>query len=161
MTPLKSIPVLVMLASIHVAAAAQGDHEAAPALKLSTETRELLRAEMRAITGGIQAIAAAIATGDLETVAESSARISASYIMEQRLTARQREELQALPEHFHRLDRRFHQDATRLTHAAEQGDAELAAFRYYRLVDSCVACHSAYAAHRFPGLRQAAPAHGH
>lgn len=156
-----TIPILSLLALVSLTAPAQespASHHAK--LSLSPEVRTLLRAEMREISGAIQRIAPAIAIGDLEAVAQVSEQIGASYLMEQQLSESQREELQMLPEHFQRLDGRFHEDAARLKQAADADDAELAAFRYYRLVDSCVACHTVYAQHRFPGLR-AAPTHDH
>lgn len=139
-------------------AAAQEPHGAAaaapaPALALSPDLLELLREEMRGISGGVQALAPAIAIGDWKTITDTSARIKASYIMEQKLTAAQKEELEtALPEVFKLMDANFHREAGNLGHAAEVRDGELTAFYFYRMVESCVACHSAYATTRFPDL---------
>lgn len=125
----------------------------APALALSPELLELLREEMQGISGGVQALVPAIATGDWKTIAEISARIRASYIMEQKLTAAQKEELEAaLPEVFKLMDANFHREAGNLGRVAEARDAELTVFYFFRMVESCVACHSAYATTRFPNL---------
>lgn len=125
----------------------------AQALAISPDLRELLREEMRGISKGMEALVTAIATGDWKTVAETSARIRASYIMEQRLSAAQKDELEAaLPEVFRIMDANFHREAGNLGRAAEVRDAELINFYFYRMVESCVACHSAYATTRFPNL---------
>ncbi len=125
----------------------------APALAISPELTELLREEMRGISGGVQTLVTAIATGDWKTIADTSAQIRASYIMEQKLTAAQKQELEtALPEVFKIMDTNFHREAANLGRAAEARDAELTSFYFYRMVESCVACHSAYAVTRFPSL---------
>ena len=62
-------------------------------LHLSPQLADLLRAEMRALLIGIQSIASDIATADWKTVADKSAKIRASYILDQKLTPGQREEL--------------------------------------------------------------------
>jgi hypothetical protein len=134
----------------------------APALTLSPDLLELLREEMRGISGGVQALAPAIAIGDWKTITDTSARIKASYIMEQKLTAAQKEELEtALPEVFKLMDANFHREAGNLGHAAEVRDGELTAFYFYRMVESCVACHSAYATTRFPDLAAGAAGEAH
>lgn len=113
----------------------------------------LLRQEMRALADGVETLATAIPRADWPTVAETARRMEASYILKQRLTpARKKVLAGALPAHFKRLDARFHAQAGRLAAAASRGDAELAAFHLYRLVDTCTACHAAYARGRFPGF---------
>jgi acetyl/propionyl-CoA carboxylase alpha subunit len=42
--------------------------------------------------------------------------------------------------------------AIRVARAAAAHDAELVAFHYSRLIESCVQCHAAYARSRFPGF---------
>jgi cytochrome c556 len=91
------------------------------------------------------------------SIQETSAKIQASYIMEKKLTPAQAKELkQALPEHFKRLDSEFHQRAEKLGTAAAAHDPELVAFQYYRLMETCALCHSAYAKTRFPGFSPSA-----
>ncbi len=142
---------------------AQEPQPAAQALRLSPQLLELLRSEMRALVTGIQTIPAAIATADWKHIATTSAQISASYILNQKLTPAQKTELQdALPDHFKRLDANFHREARKLEAAAHNHDAQLAAFHYYRLLETCTTCHSTYASSRFPDFAaDAVGAHGH
>ena len=134
-------------------------------LELSPALLELLRAEMLEIAKGVQVIPLAIASGDWQTVADTSARIRASYILEQRLTADQIHELEtALPDGFKRIDADFHRRADRLSDAARAHDAEMAAFHYARMLETCAACHAEYAPARFPGFSpvpDSAPPAGH
>ena len=119
-------------------------------LGLSPELIQLLRAEMRELLGGIQSIPVGIATADWESVATTSARIRGSYILEQELTPAQKNELDtSLPEHFKRLDSHFHLEAAAVNH-----DAQLSAFHYHRLIETCTACHALYAPSRFPGFSE-------
>lgn len=137
-----------------VSANAQEPHPAQNDLQLSPELMELLRAEMRALLTGIQSLATGIATADWSSVADTSAQISASYILDQKLTPAQREELgTSLPEHFKRLDSEFHLEAEKLEAAATNHDAQLVTFHYYRLIEACTTCHAQYAVSRFPGFR--------
>ena len=125
-------------------------------LQLSPELIELLRSEMRALLSGIQLLPVGIATADWKSVADTSAQITRSYILEQKLTPAQKKELNtSLPEHFERLDAHFHLEAKKLEAAALNHDAQLSAFHYYRLIETCTACHRLYAPSRFPGFSSA------
>jgi cytochrome c556 len=138
-----------------------GEPEPVAQLRLSPELAELLRAEMREITAGIQLIAASLATANWEAVHETAAQIRASYIMEKSLTSGQVEELdRALPEPFKLLDAEFHARAEKLAAATEARDTELAGFHYARLLETCTRCHAAFARARFPGFAPP-PAGGH
>lgn len=122
-------------------------------VKLSPQLLNLLRAEMREISRGMQGVALSVATADWKSIQETSTKIRASYIMEKKLTPALAKELdQALPEQFKRLDAEFHQRAEKLGSAAAAHDPEMAAFQYSRLMESCAQCHSAYARSRFPGF---------
>lgn len=124
-----------------------------PGIKLSPDLQNLLRAEMREITTGVQGIAVSLATADWHSIQETSTKIRTSYIMEKKLTPAQAKELeQALPERFKQLDAEFHQRAERLGDAAAAHDSEMVAFHYSRLVESCALCHAAFATSRFPGF---------
>lgn len=104
--------ILVMMVLICASASAQEKQPAQHDLHLSPQLTELLRAEMRALLNGIQSIASGIATADWKAVADNSAQIRASYILDQKLTPALREELEtSLPEHFKRLDSDFHLEA--------------------------------------------------
>jgi len=131
-------------------------------LQLSPDLRDLLRQEMNAILQGMQALMPAIVTGNWQSVADIGDRIQHSYIMQQQLTDPQRQELQqALPAGFLELDQSFHHAAGMLAHAAQQHNAEVVNFYFYKLTDTCVSCHSRFAGDRFTGLAGAADEAGH
>lgn len=131
-------------------------------VELTPDLLNLLRAEMREISGGVQGIALALATADWKSIEAVSSKIRGSYIMEKKLSAPQKKELgQALPEHFKQLDAEFHQRAEKLGMAAAAHDHELTVFHYFRLVESCVRCHSAFAMKRFPGFAAQKPMKHH
>ena len=90
---------------------------------------------------------------DWKSVANTGAQMRASYILDKKLTAAQRKELgTSLPEHFKRLDADFHLESKKLEEAATNHDAQLSAFHFYRLIETCTACHSIYATSKFPGF---------
>jgi len=155
--------ILMTVAFGCVSANAQETHLQQNDLLLSPELTELLREEMRALLAGIQSIASGIATADWKSVADKSAQIRASYILDQKLTPVQRKELNtSLPEHFKRLDSDFHLEAKKLEAAATSHDRQLASFHYYRLIETCTDCHALYASSRFPGFKPTTEAtHGH
>lgn len=125
-------------------------------LQLSAGLIELLRDEMRSLLDGVKSLPAGIATADWRRVADISAQIRKSYILDQELTAAQKHELEtSLPEHFKRLDSEFHNEAMKLEAAAAEHDAQLASFHYYRLIETCTTCHAIYAPSRFPGFSPA------
>lgn len=166
------IAALGLLAGAATASAADSHHaESTPAgsvnpagsIKLSPAVLELLRAEMREIAGGMQAMSLAIAIGDWNSVRDTSAKIQASYIMDRKLTAAQRTELEhALPELFKHMDAQFHQQAGKAAGAAAAHDAEAVVFHYARMLESCTACHAAFARPRFRGFEpEPAATHHH
>ncbi len=122
-------------------------------LELSPEVAKLLREEMQEITVGVQGVTLALASGDWDTIVETSDKIRASYILNKKLTDAQVEELESKLSHgFKALDQEFHERAAKLGAAAEARDAELAAFHLYRMIESCATCHAAHASSRFPGF---------
>lgn len=134
------------------------DQAAFQAVELSPDLLELLRAEMREISNGVQSVPLSLATADWESIHQTSSKISASYIMKKKLTPAQAAELKrVLPERFKRLDAEFHQRAESLGVAAAAHDSELVAFQYSRLIESCARCHSEFASKRFPGFDSRAP----
>lgn len=155
----------LLVGGLLLAGLSAGAEERAPAghaLELSPGLTALLRAEMGHILEGVQSIPAGIATADWKSVADTGAQISASYIFNSKLTPAQRHELHsALPAHFQRLDASFHAEADKLATAARSHDAQLTAFHYYRMLDTCTACHALYAGERFPGFAPATPADHH
>jgi hypothetical protein len=125
-------------------------------VKLSHALLDLLRAEMREVTIGVQGIATAIATGNWELVESTSSKIRASYIMEKKLSTSQSAELDALPDEFRLLDAEFHSRAEKIGAAAASKDSELAVHHYSRMLENCTECHSRFARSRFPGFASSA-----
>ena len=122
---------------------------------LSPELRGLLGKEMRSLQEGMQAILPAYVSGDLNQVVDISHKIKNSYILKQSISKDQKQELMhKLPASFLKGDQKFHKYAGMLEHVAKEGHMELVGFYYAKLIDSCVACHSEYAVHRFPKLQE-------
>ena len=129
------------------------------------ELRGLFRDEMVALQGAMLELVPAIVSGDTEAIARLAERMRAGYVLAQKLTDAQREELErALPAAFLERDGEFHELAGGLAEAARKHQAALVPFYFYKLTESCVGCHARYAGHRFPGYAQppqATPAHAH
>ena len=125
-------------------------------LHLSPGLTQLLQQEMQAIQQGMQSLIPAIVSGNWEAVAETGDNIQHSYIMKQQLSGEQRQELQlSLPPGFLELDQSFHRSAGMLAHAARMKNVDVVNFYFYKLTDTCVACHTRFAVNRFPGLTTA------
>ena len=148
---LNRLPGLAVMLALLVPAAVHAEHPV-DHLHLSPELTRLLQQEMQAIQQGMQSLLPAIVSGNWPVVAETAARIQHSYILQQQLTAAQLGELQQLPPAFRDLDQTFHRSAGRLAEAGRMQDADLAGFWFQRLTDGCIACHSRFAANRFPAL---------
>ena len=122
-------------------------------IQLSSDLHALLNKEMNLIQKGMMDIVPAIASGEWDTVSSIGQKIKASFILKQKLTKAQKEELQqVLPEQFIEMDMDFHKSAGMLAHAAEMKNADVVNFYFYKMNAACVACHGKYAADRFPGL---------
>jgi hypothetical protein len=140
---------------------------AGPVQQLSPELRGLFRDEMVALQGAMLELVPAIVSGDAEAIARLAERMRAGYVLAQKLTDAQREELErALPAAFLERDGEFHGLAGGLADAAREHQEALVPFYFYKLTESCVGCHARYAAHRFPGYAKppgapSAPAHAH
>ena len=145
------IPGLVILLALLAPAAGHAEHPA-DHLHLSPGLTRLLQQEMQAIQQGMQSLIPAIVSGNLEAVAETGDKIQHSYIMKQQLTTEQLQELQQLPPAFRELDQSFHRSAGMLAHAARMKNVDVMNFYFYKLTDTCVACHTRFAANRFPEL---------
>jgi cytochrome c556 len=158
---IKLLAVFVVIGSLvagPVNTDAAEDHASNQVIKLSPGLVDLLRAEMREISGGVQGVPLSLATADWESIQQTSANLRASYIMEKKLTSAQAHELErALPQQFKQLDSEFHLRAEKLGAAAAAHDTELVVFHYSRLLESCARCHSAFASKRFPGFTPPAP----
>jgi hypothetical protein len=122
-------------------------------IHLSAEVRVVLLEEMVSLEKAMKGLVSFIAAGDWDKIAETANNMQSSYIMKQKLTGEQVEELHnKLPKGFKSLDRQFHKRAGMLVRVAEQKDGELVAFYFYKLNESCIECHSTYALERFPGF---------
>lgn len=156
-------PLTAILATLLLTLSVAHAQQPAGDVRLSPQLRGLLQEEMREVARGTQTLAIALSSADWKTLHDTSAKIRASYILEKKLTAAQKRELEhALPAGFKQLDADFHARAEKLALAAEARDHELAAFHFSRMVESCAACHSNYAKARFPGFVAPTPAtHGH
>lgn len=131
-------------------------------LHLSKDLRTLLQDEMHQIAEASQHIVMYLASGDWKSIERISDEIQASYVMEKNLTEAQKQELEdKLPDRFKWLDREFHARAGKLGQAAAASDAETVAFHYSRLLESCAACHAAFAKSRFPGFSSKTPEDHH
>lgn len=156
-----------------VAAVAQvHEHAVAPAPEapatgvaaLSPGLRELFKLEMLGLQGALLELLPAVVAGDWEAIAGTAVRIQNGFVLAQKLTSEQREELdRKLPAGFLERDAEFHEVATGLEHAAHRKQADLVPFYVYKLTEGCVGCHSRFAQARFPALAPAhgAPAHAH
>lgn len=164
MASIKRLLLILLYTSIILAATvnAQEESHEQPSLQLSEPLMELLRAEMQAILAAIKLLPAGIATADWQSVATTSEQIRNSYLLQQKLSPEQRSELASkLPDYFKRLDAGFHLEANKLEMAARQHDPQLAAFHYYRMLESCTACHTTYASTRFPNFSHQEVSHHH
>ncbi len=132
-------------------------HKTGPSKKnqinLSSELKHILSMEMNAIQKGMIELVPAIASGNWQKIEEIGEKIRDSYIMKQRLSKDQIEELHhSLPPMFQELDHSFHKAAGMLAHTAKMKNTELVSFYFYKLNDACTKCHSKYATRRFPSF---------
>lgn len=150
------------------AAFSQDPHEAgarvdSPTLQLSPKIRGALIAEMSGLKEGIAELAVTLPSGEWGRTVARAERIRDSYIMKQKLSRAELEQLErSLPPAFQEMDAAFHRHAEGLAHAAQRRDGELAVFYFGKMMDGCVSCHARYATHTFTGLKPAAaprPAH--
>lgn len=156
----------IMLSVTPLALAADHGHHEGPVtdhgIQISSDLKNLLNQEMAAIQKGMMALIPAISAGHWEEVATIGKNIKASFIMKQKLTKAQKEELhRVLPPDFIERDQAFHSSAGMLAHAAEMKNSDVVNFYFYKLNEACVSCHAKYAAGRFPGLVKASDEDGH
>jgi hypothetical protein len=125
------------------------------AVHLSQDLKMILNQEMYEIEQGMMKIIPAISEGNWEIITEIAKRIKNSFILKQKLTEKQIEELHhSLPAEFIEMDHNFHATAGKLAHAALEHDGELVNFYFYKLHSQCINCHSKYASERFPNLKK-------
>ena len=120
---------------------------------LSHDLRNLLSQEMQALESGMMSIIPAYNSGNWDEIETTAEKMNKSYIMKQKLTESQVNELHSmLPRAFIEKDQNFHYLASMLEHAAKNKKAELINFYFSEMNESCVSCHAAFATHRFPAL---------
>ena len=154
----KSLVLLTLLfLSSHVFSAEHTEHQQAPAkqrqIQLSPPLQEALTQEMISVQNTMMQMMPSIAAGEWDRVAQLAKKIEGAYIMRQKLSPEQMEELhRTLPPEFVEKDHKFHQMAGMLAHVAEESHVELVSFYYYKLTEACIGCHSRFATTRFPHL---------
>ena len=122
---------------------------------LSHDLKVILNQEMNEIEQGMMKIIPAISAGNWENITLIAKKIKNSFILKQKLTEKQIEELHhSLPAEFIEMDHSFHSTAGKLAHAALDHDGELVNFYFYKLHSQCINCHSKYATERFPKLKK-------
>ena len=127
------------------------------AVQLSPGLLALLNQEMGLIQQGIMDMVPAIAAGEWDKVSAIGQKVEESFILKQKLTEAQKEELhRVLPQQFIEMDRDFHKSAGMLAHAAQMKNADVVNFYFYKMNAACVSCHAKFAAERFPGLAKGA-----
>ena len=154
-----SLPLFALAASHEDHVKPETDHghqaklEMASGVELSPALMVLLNQEMALIQNGMMDLIPVIAAGEWGAAASIGKQIKASFILKQKLTASQKEELhRLLPELFVEMDQDFHKSAGMLAHAAEMKNADVVNFYFYKMTAACVSCHGKFAATRFPGL---------
>jgi len=122
---------------------------------LSEDLKAVLLEEMRAIEKGMTKLVHEISHGNWSNIEKIGKTIEESYIVKQKLSKQQMEELhRKLPVGFQRLDGKFHKLAGALARSAKERNIDLVVFYFYRLNESCARCHSKYAKSRFPGFTE-------
>lgn len=130
-----------------------------PVLSLSPKLRAALVAEMAGVKEGVAELSALLAMGEWDAATRRAERIRDSYIMKQKLSRAELEELErALPTDFAKMDDAFHRHAEGLVHAAKARNYELAVFYFSKMMEGCGNCHARYATHVFKGFKQTARA---
>jgi hypothetical protein len=128
--------------------------------QFSPEIQEMLTKEMVRLQNSMMQMMPAIAAGEWDMVATLADGMAMSHIMKQNLSQAQMESLhKGLPLAFKVLDNQFHDYAGMLSHVTRERHIELTTFYYYKLTETCIACHSQFAQKRFPGLTQPSKAH--
>lgn len=159
---MKCLPLAILLVTIVSAPVSAGYEQTHKRLhqpptasqKLSPRLRQLLIKEMLALQKGMKLLVAAIISGNWDKASDIGSKIHDSYILKQKLTKAQAEELhRTLPVSFQEMDQALHQYAAKLAQAAKNKNAELTVFYFYKMTDACLGCHTRYATHRFPHLR--------
>lgn len=121
---------------------------------LSSEVRVVLSQEMISLEKAMKAILSSMIAGDYTRIEETAVKIKNSFILKQKLTPVQKEELYTkLPQSFIAQDSAFHNDAAMLEHVANIKNPELTQFYFNKMLNACVSCHQSFAQEKFPLLK--------
>ena len=128
-------------------------HKNSNAVLLPKELEALLLQEMNSLEKGLSQLMPEVVAGNWENIQSIGQQMHDSYILKQSLSKDQIQQLhRSLPGGFKRLDHQLHHSAGMMTHAAEKQNMELVNFYLYKVIETCVSCHSQYATDRFPQL---------
>lgn len=158
----------VLIASVAPAAFAESKHahehagqasahadERAVGSNLPPRFRALIIQEMLAVTEASKRILEALARGQDDIVAENAQAIHDSFVLEQEMSEEDSKALHdLLPHSFVERDHEFHALSADLANAARNGNTQEQLRLFTNMTNACVACHSAHATDRFPGLAQ-------
>ena len=149
LTTLALVAILLCLSPVALAASHEHDEQNAKPDSQQTQHMEsqsskkvelspglltLLNQEMRLIQQGVMDMVPAIAAGEWDKVSALGLKIKKSFILKQKLTDEQKEELhRVLPEQFIEMDMDFHTSAGMLEHAAEIRNADVVHFYFYNM----------------------------
>lgn len=149
---LKKVSLTILLISSSLLAQNNDKHiEPMDIQTLSSQLRVVLSQEMIALEKGMKEIFSSMIAGDYEKIEKTAGNIKNSFILEQKLTQNQKEELHSkLPEAFLTLDSTFHKDAEMLEHVANIKNPELTQFYFNKMTNACVSCHQSFAQEKFP-----------
>lgn len=149
------IVVTGVLAAVSMALAQDHAAPKASVLSLSPKLHAALVAEMAGVKEGVAELSGSLAMGEWDAAAQRAERIRDSYIMKQKLTRAELDELErALPADFAKMDDAFHWHAEGLAHAAKARNHELAVFYFSKMMEGCGNCHARYATHVFKGFKR-------
>lgn len=149
---LKKVSVTVLLISSTLLAQNKEHHNKPMGVKtLSSELRVVLSQEMIALEKAMKTILSSMIAGDYTSIEETAVKIKNSFILKQKLTSTQKEELHTkLPQSFIAQDSAFHNDAAMLEHVANIKNPELTQFYFNKMLNACVTCHQSFAQEKFP-----------
>ncbi|MEQ5813975.1 hypothetical protein J3362_00555 [Marinobacter sp. NFXS11] len=141
----------ILILSLTVSFAAAAAEPVTP--KLTEKLDRLLREEMRSIQSAMGQIHSAIVMGQHGIVANHAEQIHDSFILQQKLTEQDREDLMStVPKGFIDLDKEFHQLSASLAEAGRGKNTNEQLRLFTEMTGNCVQCHSTYVSDRFPGV---------
>jgi len=123
-------------------------------LNLSKKILRILSAEMNAVQRGMTNLSIAVPSAKWEDIILTAKKMKEGYIMQKKLSKKEMIAFhRSIPTGYKELDIQFNEIAGQLLQAAEQHDAEKVSLYLYQLNESCIKCHSKYAAKRFPDFK--------